>query len=204
MYFGGQLNIVCPVRVVEHRSDGVLLWLSVGTPCWKATLPADTHLRNLSPQDRPHDGYPLEATRWHLGNALIFQPTGADSAVWWLFSKELEHTGWYVNLEWRTTNGDDINVVDLELDIKVSVDRDCQWKDEESFAEKIGHSAYWTAEQAEIIRQEGHRMMHLAHDAAFPFDGTWCRFEPPRSWTIPALPDKPLDAERTLTPETMG
>ncbi|MFJ3934639.1 DUF402 domain-containing protein [Streptomyces sp. NPDC090029] len=188
---GGSLSTVCPVRVVESREEGLLLWLAPGSPLWKAKLPDGSHLRDLPPEDRPEGGYPLRPDRWQRGGALIYQPHGANHAVWWLFSPDQAFLGWYANLERRTRQGRDIHVIDHELDISVAVDRTWEWKDEDSFADKIGHPSYWTAEEAAQIRAEGLRVVEQAETGAFPFDSSWCDFQPSSSWSSPRLPPRP-------------
>ncbi|WP_285780510.1 DUF402 domain-containing protein [Microtetraspora sp. NBRC 13810] len=191
LFVGGHLSTSVPVRVVEHTAGGQLVWLKKGTPMWRSNLPAGTHLRDIPPEKRPADGYPVHAARWSQGNALIYQPTGAAYSVFWLFGAWRRFRGWYVNLERRIHREEDIDVADHELDLWIAPDRSWTWKDEESFAEKTGHPAYWSADEAASIREEGRRVARLAETAAFPFDGTWCNFTPPRSWRTPTLPPTP-------------
>ncbi|WP_371617552.1 DUF402 domain-containing protein [Streptomyces sp. NBC_00454] len=188
LVLGDTVSMICPARVVEDRADGLLLWIAPGTPVWRAELPPGTHLRDLP----PGGSYPLRASRWRRGGALILQPAGAGHAVWWTFTEEQEFRGWYVNLESRTRAGADVRVTDQELDITVAPDRVWQWKDEESFAAKTGHPVYWTAAEAEAIRAEGVRVTGLVESASYPFDGTRCDFRPPAAWPLPDLPELPL------------
>lgn len=187
LVLGDTVSMICPARVVEDRADGLLLWIAPGTPVWRAELPHGTHLRDLP----PGGSYPLRASRWRRGGALILQPAGAGHAVWWTFTEEQEFRGWYVNLESRVRTGADIHVTDQELDITVAPDRAWRWKDEESFAVKTGHPVYWTAAEAEEIRAEGVRVTRLVESASYPFDGTWCDFRPPAAWPLPDLPELP-------------
>ncbi|GAA3510939.1 DUF402 domain-containing protein [Streptosporangium album] len=168
-----------------------MVWLSAGTPTWQVELPEGSHLRDIPPEERPEDGYPLRTGRWRPRNNLVYLPVGAAHAVWWLFSADLVFEGWYVNLEQRRQRGDAVDVIDHELDITVAPDRVWQWKDEESFAEKIGHPAYWSAEEASAVRAEGERVTGLIEAGAFPFDGSWCDFTPPATWGLPGLPTEP-------------
>ncbi|WP_251071233.1 DUF402 domain-containing protein [Streptomyces sp. ISL-43] len=188
LILGDTVSMICPARVVEDRADGLLLWIAPGTPVWRAALPPGAHLRDLP----PGGSYPLRASRWRRGGALILQPAGAGHAVWWTFTEEQEFRGWYVNLESRGREGADVHVTDQELDITVAPDRRWAWKDEESFAEKTGHPVYWTAAEAAGIRAEGVRVATLVESASYPFDGTWCDFRPPASWTLPELPELPI------------
>ncbi|MFD4033385.1 DUF402 domain-containing protein [Streptomyces sp. NPDC058637] len=191
LFIGGHLSSSVPVRLVERTDEAQLVWLETGTPMWRTDLPGGAHLRDIPPQDRPAAGYPAKADRWPLGSALIHQPTGAGHAVFWFFGRRQKFRGWYVNLERRVHHGEDIDVVDHELDIEVAPDRNWRWKDERSFAEKTGHPAYWSADEAAGIRTEGERVARLADAGTFPFDGSWCDFRPPAHWTTPPRADAP-------------
>ncbi|MFF1628876.1 DUF402 domain-containing protein [Streptomyces sp. NPDC058251] len=127
----------------------------------------------------------MRSDAWRRGSALIYQPDGASHAVWWLFSADMRFQGWYVNFERRIRHGEGIDVIDLELDLTVAPDRTWQWKDEESFEAKIGHPAYWTADEAAAIRAEGKEVIGLAEAGRFPFDGSWCDFRPSSLWELP-------------------
>ncbi|QNE75952.1 DUF402 domain-containing protein [Streptomyces finlayi] len=194
LFIGGHLSSSVPVRLVERTVEGQLVWLESGTPMWRTKLPGGAHLRDIPPQKRPAHGYPLTADRWPMGSALIHQPTGAAHAVFWLFGRKQKFRGWYVNLEHRAHHGEDIDVTDHELDINVAPDRSWRWKDEQSFADKTGHPAYWSADEAVAIRAEGVRVTRLAETGAFPFDGSCCDFQPPRHWSTPRRATNPRRA----------
>ncbi len=191
LFIGGHLSTSVPVRLVERTPAGQLVWMETGTPMWRAGLPRGAHLRDIAPHARPTGGYPPVADRWPLGSALLHQPAGRAYSVLWLFGRRRRFRGWYVNLEHRDHRGDDIDVTDHELDIVVAPDRGWRWKDERSFAEKTGHPAYWTAAEAAAIREEGRAVTRLAEAGTFPFDGSWCDFRPPASWTTPPRPPVP-------------
>ncbi|MEU0566724.1 DUF402 domain-containing protein [Nonomuraea sp. NPDC005983] len=191
LYLGGHLSVASPARVVQRTPEGTLLWLVAGAPIWEAVLPDGGHLRDVLPEKRPAEGYPLRVGEWRPPSNLVYQPAGAAHAVWWLFSTELDFEGWYVNLERRRSRGDDIDVVDHELDIVVEPNGEWRWKDEESFAAKVGHPAYWTSEEASEIRAEGERVGRRIEAGRFPFDGSWCDFTPPATWETPGLPAAP-------------
>lgn len=191
LYLGGHLSVAAVARVVQWGSGGMLLWLAAGAPVWRVEVPEGGHLRDVLPEERPGEGYPLLVGEWRPRNNLVYLPTGAGFAVWWLFSADMAFEGWYVNLERRLQRGDDIDVVDHELDIVVDRERGWRWKDEESFVSKIGHPAYWSREEASAIRAEGERAVSLIEAGAFPFDGSWCDFCPPETWGLPELPARP-------------
>lgn len=186
LFIGGHLSSSVPVRLVKRTAGGQLVWLQTGTPMWRTDLPRGAHLRDIPPLRRPAGGYPVKAGRWPLGSALIHQPYDAGHAVFWFFGRRRSaFRGWYVNLEHRLHRDPDIDVADHELDITVAPDRTWKWKDERSFAEKTGDPAYWSATEAAAIRAEGERVARLAEAGAFPFDGSWCAYRPPASWTPP-------------------
>lgn len=201
-FIGGHLSASVPVRLVERTPEGQLVWMETGTPMWRTALPRGaTHLRDIAPHERPAEGYPVVADRWPMGDALFYQPAGAAHSVLWLFGRRQKFRGWYVNLERRVHRGDDIDITDHELDINVAPDRTWCWKDEQSFAEKTGHPAYWTAEEAVAIRTEGDTVARLAEAGTFPFDGSWCDFRPPPAWTTPPRP--PVPRHPLLSPSTV-
>jgi hypothetical protein len=190
-YVGGQLSIACPVRVVEDTDRGLMLWLADGSAVWRAVVPEATHLRDLDAEARPAEGFPVAPDRWRLGNSLIFQPAGSCQATWWLFDSDLVFQGWYVNLEYRTRGESHLDVADLELDLRVSPTRVCQWKDEASFEARIGQDRYWTAREADNIRAEGLAARRVAEARQFPFDGSYCDFTPDPSWDPPPRAAEP-------------
>lgn len=192
LFIGGHLSSSVPVRLVERTDEGQLVWLETGTPMWRTELPRGSHLRDIAPEHRPTHGYPAAPGRWPMDSALIHQPAGAAHAVFWFFGRKQRFGGWYVNLEHRIHHGEDIDVTDHELDITVAADRSWRWKDERSFAEKTGHPAYWSVQEASAIRAEGERVARLAGSRAFPFDGTWCDFRPPSHWTAPPRGPAPV------------
>lgn len=72
----------------------------------------------------------------------------------------------------------------------MQADRRWRWKDEDEFAERIGHPWYWDEAGAAAIRAEGERVIGLAEAGTFPFDGSWTDFRPDPAWTVPTeLPD---------------
>lgn len=186
--FGGQTSVIVPLRVVRDTPSGLYLWVHGNSPAWRADLPEGMHLRDIHPSKRPLGGYRLVADTWYSDSALIYQPRDGGYAVWWRWSLEGEFTGWYVNLERRERDGLDIVVTDLELDLTVAPDRTWEFKDVESFNDKTGDPAYWTAEEAAAVRAEGERLASLAEAGKFPFDGTHIDFRPPAEWQIPGLP----------------
>lgn len=189
MYFGSALTQVIPARVVRHDAAGLLLWVAGGSGVWRLRGRDGTPLRDV-----PRDGWPTEMRpdEWFGYGVLEWLPTGVDHAVWWFWTDEGAFRSWYVNLErhavWVDGALAGVDVVDQELDGVVSPDHRWTWKDEESFAAKTGHPAFWSAPEAAAVRAEGERVRAIAEAGAAPFDGTWCDFRPEPAWSVPDRP----------------
>jgi hypothetical protein len=180
------LREVRPTRVVEDR-DGLLVWLAPGTPT-KNTMTADGRRpRRLAEQLAVR--WELADSRWERTGVLQwFPPDDSGFSVWWFFESG-RFSGWYVNLEDPAVRwGAGVDTSDHALDIEVAPDRTWRLKDQDEFDERIGHPWFWTTDQAEAIRAEAGRAVRLVESGAFPFDGTWCAFRPPETWSTPPVP----------------
>lgn len=177
-------------RVVVDDESGLLLWLPEGSGFGRRV---DDQGR--ATREEPIDvvsARALAAGRWKDNSVLIWNPAGAAHSLWWFFHAK-RFTGWYVNLEIRGARWGDgpccgIDVADMALDVVVDPDRSWHWKDEEDFAAFTDAPGYWTAEQAVAARAEGHRVIALAEEGRFPFDGTYRNFVPDPTWSVPELP----------------
>ena len=79
-----------------------------------------------------------------------------------------------------------VDIVDEDLDIVVSPDRAWRWKDEEEFRERLAlPEHYWVSDEA-AVRAEGERVIKEIEAGVFPFDGTWCDWQPPPTWAPPS------------------
>lgn len=197
MYFGSALTQVIPARVVRRDAEGLLLWIAGGTPVWRTARPGGRALRDV-----PREQWPtaMEPDEWFGHGVLQWLPAGADHAVWWFWRGDGAFDSWYVNLERHAVwpDGTGVDVVDQELDGVVTPDHRWTWKDEESFAAKTGHPAFWSAAEAAAVRAEGDRVRALAEAGAAPFDGTWCDFRPDPSWSVPERPASGWDRPAVL------
>lgn len=189
----GSLVLVMPQRVVSDDERGLLTWRPIGTP-WLFRRTVDGRDRREIPFSRRHTvEWQLALMTWTGLHVLhLFRPGHAHS-VWWMFNPDFTLDGWYVNLEapparWCDGNLSGVDTFDHALDLVVSPDRTWRWKDQDEFLERVGHPAYWTAEQAEQIRAEGERVAADVEAGVFPFDGSWSDFRPDPAWPIPTLP----------------
>lgn len=177
-------------RVVRHDRPGLLLWIPEGSGFGRRTDDQGRAIR-----EKPIElvsACALVAGTWSDTSVLIWNPSGAAHSVWWFFCAG-RFTGWYVNLEirgqlWVEGSRHGIDVCDLGLDVVVDPDRCWQWKDEDDFAAFTGAPGYCTPEHAALARAEGRRVITQVEDGEFPFDGTYCNFDPDPNWTIPQLP----------------
>jgi hypothetical protein len=197
----GQLVLLIPQRVVSDDDRGLLTWRPVGTK-WLFRRTADGRDRRQIPFGQRHTvDWVLAPSVWTGLHVLhLFRPGRAHS-VWWMFNADFTLNRWYVNLEAPPAVWDDgdvagIDTFDHALDMVVPPDRAWRWKDEHEYRERVGHPAYWTAEQAAEIRAEGERVARDAETGLFPFDGTWCGFRPDPAWPAPSLPDHGWDRPR--------
>ncbi len=72
--------------------------------------------------------------------------------------------------------------MDWDLDVVIQPDRTWRWKDEEEFVERLRDPELYWVDDEERVRQAGRQVIELAEEGVFPFDGTWCDFDPPAHW----------------------
>ncbi|MFC4336280.1 DUF402 domain-containing protein [Salininema proteolyticum] len=189
LHADGRIGGLFTARVVDHTAEGLLTWTAIGSDAmWRTTVDGKA-VRHFSFERTLSTPTVLSHRAWHTSNVLAWTPKDSAHSVWWFFDEDMAFSNWYVNLErplriWEL--GYDCQ--DLDLDVVVRPDLSVEWKDEDEFAERIGHPAYYTAEQAEGVRREGERMAAVAAEGAFPFDGTHTGFRPEPDWEPARLP----------------
>ncbi|WP_250029985.1 DUF402 domain-containing protein [Paractinoplanes maris] len=182
----GRTTFAKPMRVIADDEAGLLLWMPAGTEVAQLT---DTDGSTLHDKALHEMRQPLLVRRpWRTWDILVLMPPGAAHSIWWFLGAG-GFGGWYVNLETPSTrHPTGVDTTDLVLDVVVSPDRTCEWKDEDEFAARVGTPDYFDAPTAAAIRAEGERLIDLAKAGAWPFDGTHTDFHPDPSWSPPALP----------------
>jgi hypothetical protein len=180
--FGG----VFPMRVVYDRPDGVLLWAPAGSTYWLFNMPDGRTLSQTPLAEWAATGrMPVSCTVRHA--TLSWHPTGADFSVRWFFDPDGRFYAWYANLEapvtvWRRRGIAGLDTVDWDLDIWVHPDRTWHWKDEDVLVDRLAQAeAYWVDDEHRV-RRAGQAVVELVETGRFPFDGTWCDFQPDPSW----------------------
>ncbi|MGY0233155.1 DUF402 domain-containing protein [Longispora urticae] len=185
----GRIAWVQTARVVSDDDRGVLTWTAAGSETMVRTTLGGGLIRRMTLAERSAVPTMLSPRPWRDTGVLILTPPGVAHSIWWFFDLAGTFTGWYVNLEApsvRRSGG--LDSTDFALDICVEPDRSWAWKDEDEFAERTGHRAYWTAAEAPGIRAEGERLVALVEAGGYPFDGSLVDFRPDPSWKPSVLP----------------
>jgi hypothetical protein len=185
-----RIGWVRPARVVSDDETGLLLWVAPGSAVAHEVADDGRGMRAMPFAEWVTRPYQLETTVWSGPGVLKFLPTGAAHSVWWFRDRADRFAGWYVNLEEPGRRWDDggvagVDIVDQDLDIWVHPDRSWQWKDEAEFAERLGFPEHYWVSDPDAVRAEGERVVKLIEAGEFPFDGTWCDFQPDPQWTVP-------------------
>ncbi|OLB64681.1 MAG: hypothetical protein AUI10_10050 [Actinobacteria bacterium 13_2_20CM_2_72_6] len=187
----GRIGWVRPGRVVSDDERGLLLWVAPHSPVAFEMAEDGRGMREMPFAEWVTLRYRLVEGPWQGPGVLKLTPPGVAYSVWWFRKPDGRFAGWYVNLEEPAVRWDDgdvagIDMVDQDLDIWVPPDRSWQWKDEEEFVERLAFpDHYWVSDEA-AVRAEGRRVVKLIEAGEFPFDGTWCDFQPDPQWTVPA------------------
>jgi hypothetical protein len=199
----GRIAFAHVARVVSDDDRGLLVWVARGS-----ALTVERTADGRGPRDMPFTEWAAQRlephpTTWQGPGVLRLFPPGADHSVWWFSDDAGAFKNYYVNLEEAGVRWDDgdvagIDVIDQDLDIVAGPDLVWAWKDEDEFAERLGHPEhYWVPDEA-AVWAEGRRVIKQIEAAQFPFDGTWTDFRPDPSWPTPTeLPrgwDRPVVA----------
>lgn len=165
VHANGRIRYCAAGRVVADDDQGLLMWI-------------DSRSSFLDP------AAPGRTTFYTEGGALVLTPAASLHSLLWFFNGRNDFTGWYVNLELPATRWiGGLDIQDRALDLLVAPDRSWRWKDEDEFATRVRDPA-----EARLIRGEGLRMISLAEQGVYPFDGTHCAFKPDPEWEPSSLP----------------
>jgi predicted RNA-binding protein associated with RNAse of E/G family len=187
LYRNGQIGAVETARVVSDDDRGVLTWTAPGSEVMRRCTLDGEPTRRMSLSQRLSVATMLVPDVWRDTGVLILTPPNVGHSVWWFF--DTGFLGWYVNLEAparRWFGG--LDTTDFALDIWVAPDRSWTWKDEDEFAERVGHPLYWSADKAAAIRAEGEHVIGLIEAGTHPFDGWLTDFLADPRWEPSRLP----------------
>jgi hypothetical protein len=186
----GKLGWVRTARVVSDDERGLLVWVPQRSPVAFEVAADGRGMRAMPFAEWVTLEHRLETGTWNGPGVLKLMPPGAAYSVWWFRTPDGGFAGWYVNLEESIVRWDDgplagVDMCDQDLDIWVPPDRAWRWKDEEEFAERLGFPGHYWVPDGAAVRAEGERVVKLIEAGDFPFDGTWCDFQPSPQWTVP-------------------
>jgi hypothetical protein len=188
------------MRVVSDDERGLLLWITPGSPVLSLRADDGRSLRSMPFAEWITRQQQLMTGSWEGSGILKLIRPGAAHSVWWRWDDRGRFGGWYINLEEPGVRWDDgdlagLDIVDQDLDICVEPDRSWLWKDEHELAERLRFPDHYWVHDADAVWAEGRRVIPDIEAGAFPFDGTWCDFEPDPAWgeppVLPAGWDRP-------------
>jgi Protein of unknown function (DUF402) len=189
MHRDGRIAAAQSGRVVADDDRGLRFWIESGSAIMHRTRFDGTPTRQVPIRTELTTPTTLTPSTWTGHRTLMVMPPGAAHAVWWSWTPSWDFAGWYVNLEApirRWAGGLDVH--DQTLDLLINPDGTHRWKDEDEFAQQTGDPLFWDAGTAAAIRAEGDRMLAVAGNRDFPFDGTWTDFRPDPTWLPTAMP----------------
>lgn len=178
-------HFATPVTVVRDDTDGLVVWLSVGTPVVRLVR-AD----GLDKRAEPSTLFTAPVVASHGLHALYDQvrvvPTGRAWSAWAMFSADSgTFCGWYVNFErphlrdvYSTYTSDHV------LDLWVEPDRTVFRKDEDELALAVEQGAL-DAATADAAMDHCRDVEAIVAAWRPPFCEGWERFQPDPSWRTP-------------------
>jgi len=182
----GRIDVAWPCRVVEDRDDLVALFVPAGA-IYRAD-PKQLAAQKLAAEKRPA---PVTDVPWRHDMLRLMFP-GASHSVWlfWEGAGDARRLlRYFVNLEdpfRRTPIGFDTR--DHTLDIVVTSELTCSWRDEQDFEDHVALGLY-PPELAAAARAEGERVIDAIARRTHPCLNGWADWRPDPSWPVPTLPD---------------
>jgi Protein of unknown function (DUF402) len=185
------MSRVCTAVVVSDDERGLLLWVANGAPTCGLRTTDGRALRVVPFAEWVSQKVTLVPGAWRAPGILKLVPPGEAHSVWWFWRPDGVFKGWYVNLEEPGVFWDDghlagVDTCDQDLDIWVNPDLSWMWKDIDELTERLEFpDHYWVADP-EAVWDAGRRVVRSIEVGAFPFDGSFCDFQPDPLWRIPA------------------
>ncbi|GAA1411455.1 DUF402 domain-containing protein [Catellatospora coxensis] len=204
-FHGHRIGLLKTAVVAADDEQGLLLWVPRGAPMLDRLAVDRRGLRAMPFSEWIETETKLWEVTWSGPSLLKWLPRDEDHSVWFFRDEDGRFTRWYVNLEESGQRWDDgdvagVDIVDQDLDIVVTPDRSWRWKDEEEFTERLAYPQHYWVADGEAVRAEGERVVKLIEAGTFPFDGTWCDFQPDPAWTVPAEVPAGWDRPRVHRP----
>jgi hypothetical protein len=181
----GRVDVAWPCRVVEDRDDLLALFVARGS-LYRAD-PKRLAAQKLTAERPPA---PVTEVPWRHDMLRLMFP-GASHSVWLFWDGEHDSRRllrYFVNLEdpfRRTTIG--FETRDHTLDIVVTPDLRCSWRDEQDFDDHIALRLY-PRELAASARAEGQRVIDAIANRTHPCLNGWAQWRPDPAWTPLEVP----------------
>ncbi|WP_129662686.1 DUF402 domain-containing protein [Phytoactinopolyspora endophytica] len=181
-------EVVRPVTVVRDDPSGLVVWLSAGTPVFRAVLSDGRDFRQTPVNERHRHGRASKRGAWHGNGVLKIAPTGVPWSVWVFWDEEWNHRCWYINLE-DAHRRDAAGIVtrDHELDVVVWPDRTTEIQDEDDLAASVAAGRYTEADAAQYAR-DAEAAVQAVQEWTPPFSSGWESWRPDPAWPIPQMP----------------
>ena len=183
---GGEIDMCWPCRVVEDNPRLLAVYIAAGSHYKAGPKRTAAEKRRM-----PKPSVPPEEYVWRKDTLRLMLPGRCHSV--WLFwegsGEERVFSHYFVNMEEpfrRTVIG--VDTQDHTLDIVVSADLECRWRDEQELQSHVDHGFY-TAELAAAARGEGERVIAELADGTHPCLADWASWSPAAAWSLPVMPD---------------
>ncbi len=182
----GGTEICWPCRVVADREDLLALFIAAGSPYKAGPKKSAAEKRR-----QPRTALPPDEYLWRNDTLRLMLPGSAHSVSlsWELDASERRLLKYFVNLEEpfrRTAVGFDTQ--DHTLDIEVTPELACRWRDEHELANHVSEGFY-TPALANAIRSEGERVIAAIERRDHECLRGWLDWAPPPEWHIPGFID---------------
>lgn len=190
----GRIDFAWPCRVVKDNDDLLALFIAADSVC-KAD-PKLNAAQKLTAEKKPHPTHDLV---WRHDTLRLMFP-GASHSVWLFWEgsgRARRFVRYFVNLEApfvRTPAG--FETRDHTLDIEVTPELECSWRDEQDFDDHVALGLY-PPDLTAAARAEGQRVIDAIASRTHPCLNGWSKWAPDPGWTPLALPagwDGPTDA----------
>ena len=179
-----RIDFAWPCRVVEDHGALLALFIAAGSVC-KAD-PKQSAAQKLAGEKKAR---PTHDVLWRHDTLRLMFP-GASHSVWLFWEGTgagRRFTRYFVNLEApfvRTADG--FETQDHTLDIVVTPQLECTWRDEEDFDHHVALGLY-SPELAAAARTEGQRAIDAIGKGTHPCL-RWPNWSPDPDWPVPTLP----------------
>jgi hypothetical protein len=180
----GRIEICWPCRVVADREDLLALFIAAGSPYKAGPKKSAAEKRR-----QPRTALPPDEYVWRNDTLRLMLPGRSHSVslFWGLDNDRRRLRKYFVNMEEpfrRTAVGFD--TLDHTLDIEVTPDLDCRWRDEQELANHVAEGFY-TPELATAVRAEGERVIAAIERRDHECLKGWADWAPPPEWRVPAF-----------------